>query len=202
MIEILALDVATTTGWARGPLCGQPAAGSVCFGAYDASDNAIFGNALRWLSELLAPEPRPDLVILEAMLPPEAMKGHTSRAVRDRLAGLHGVLRAAAYLRGIYRIEAASVAAVRHHFIGEPTLKRDAAKRATILKCRKLGWACANDNEGDAIALWSFACGQLDPETALRVSPLFNRKLRGSADDALDDPAGARRGPRNPLPRM
>ena len=82
--DILALDIATRCGWARGPVRGTPMSGSISFAHTPASsDNAIFANALTWLSTLLEPKPRPDLIVIEALLPPAAMKGHTSRAVRD-----------------------------------------------------------------------------------------------------------------------
>ena len=54
-------------------------------------------------------------------------------------------------------------------------MRRQEAKRATVERCRKLGWQCDDDNQGDALALWSFACAQIDPTQALMVSPLFNR---------------------------
>src|SRR5262245_24963892 len=129
MTNILALDLATTCGWARGKIDGVPAAGSVRFGKANASDNAVFGNALTWISNALYPSPRPDIVIIEAMLPPEAKLGHTTRETRDRLAGLHGIARGVAYLREIPDIREASVGDVRAHFIGTRTLKSFAAKR-------------------------------------------------------------------------
>src|SRR5262249_28295699 len=155
---------------------------SVCFAkSADSSDNAIFANALAWFSTLLEPQPRPTMLMIEAMLPPEAMKGATSRMARDRLAGLHGIARAVAHLRGVYDIATVSVGDVRGHFIGQRGLKREAAKGAVIERCRALGWIAADDEDADAadaLATWSFACGIVRPETALRVSPLFNPKLR------------------------
>lgn len=178
-IDILALDIATTCGFARGRVGEVPTSGSISFTKRaGSSDNAVFANALAWLSDLLEPQPRPDMLVVEALLPPTAMKGHTSRAVRDRLAGLHGIVRAVAHLRGIYRITEAKVSDVRGHFINDRACKRIAAKRETIEKCRALGWPCDNDNAADALATWSYACGLIDPQTALQVSPLFNRQLR------------------------
>jgi hypothetical protein len=183
MTEILALDIATTTGWARGRVHGgAPMAGSVCFAkSANSSDNAIFGNALAWFSGFLEPQPRPDFLIIEAMLPPDAMKGSTNRATRDRLAGLHGIFRAVAHLRGIYDISVVSVGDVRGHFIGDRGAKRHIAKCETIERCRRLGWLAEDEHAADALATWSFACGLIAPETALRVSPLFNRKLMVTA---------------------
>src|SRR5262245_14637547 len=173
--DILSLDIATTTGWARGRVGTAPTFGSINFATRDASDNAIFAAALRWLSGFLDEKALPDLIMIEQMLPPSAMRGRTARAVRDRLAGLEGVLRAVAFCRGCYRIETARVTAVRAHFIGEGMLKRNAAKTEVMRACHRLGWNVANDNEGDACALWHFACSRFDPKVALQASPLFHR---------------------------
>lgn len=179
MTQILAIDVATRCGWARGDVHGQPIAGSIRFGGLHASANAVFGNALKWISQLLEPQPRPDIVILESMLSPDAKVGATSSAVRDRLAGLHGVIRGVAFLRGIPEIAEASVGDVRAHFIGTRGMKSAPAKRETILRCRLLNWNAVDDNAADALALWSYATSLIDPKLALRVVPMFNRRLAG-----------------------
>lgn len=178
MTLILAIDLATRCGFARGCVGELPIAGSVRFGKHNSRDSAIFADALRWISQELEPQPRPDIVIIEAMLPPDAMRGATSRAVRDRLAGLHGIVKGVAHLRGIGEIAEATVGNIRGHFIGDRSLKRDKAKRAVIERCRALGWECSGPDAGDALALWSYACALIDPTWAVQVSPLFNRKLR------------------------
>jgi hypothetical protein len=174
---ILGLDVATRCGWARGRLGETPIAGSVRFGSSSTNENVIFAAALDWASSFLQPQPRPDVVMIEAMLPPDAMRGATSKAVRDRLAGLHGVIRAVASLRGVGKIETCSVGDVRSHFIGHRGAKRDVAKRETMRRCAKLGWDTKDDNAADACAVWSYACALIDPALALRLTPLFNRAI-------------------------
>jgi hypothetical protein len=183
--DILALDIATTTGWARGAVGSPPRdAGSIMFGRPGASNNAVFGHALTWIADYLEPagiasgRPRPTMLVLEAMLPPGAKAGATNRDTRDRLAGLHGIMRAVAHLRGIYEINEVSVGDVRAHFIGDRTLKRDRAKREVLLRCHQLGWPAEDDNAGDALALWSFACSLIDPQLAVRPVPMLNPKLR------------------------
>jgi hypothetical protein len=180
--DILALDIATITGFARGRIGETPIAGSVSFskpGATSNTDNMVFGNALRWLSDLLRAEPRPDVVIMEALLPPGAMLNHTTRAVRDRLAGLHGVMRGVAHLRGIPQIAEASVGDVRAHFIFHRNAKRETAKRETMRQCEMMGWKAENDNEADALALWSYAASLIDPMQAMKVVPMVMRKRAG-----------------------
>jgi crossover junction endodeoxyribonuclease RuvC len=178
---ILALDIATVCGFARGRVGEAPVGGSVRFGKPNASNNAVFGHALSWIAKELEPQPRPTILIIESMLSPEARIGHTSADVRDRLAGLHGIVRAVAHLRGIYDISEAGVGQVRAHFIGHSNLKRPEAKRQVILRCAQLGWQASDDNAGDALALWSYAVGVIDPQWALQLSPLFNRKLRAAS---------------------
>jgi crossover junction endodeoxyribonuclease RuvC len=178
MSDILALDIATTTGWARGRIDETPTAGSMSFGRPGATNNQIFGNALKWISQLLEPHPRPDIVIVEAMLPMNAMTGETNRATRDRLGGLHGVIRGVAHLRSIGEIAQASVGDVRQHFLGTRTLRSSQAKIQTVEQCVRLGWVASDDNAADALALWSYARSMIDPKYALVVSPMFNKQLR------------------------
>lgn len=172
MKDILALDIATTCGHARGRVREAPVCGTVNFaGPHGASENAVFGNCLLWLSALLQPEPRPDIIVLEQMLPPEAMRGETNRATRDRLAGLHGIIRSVAYCRGIYDIRTVSVLAVRKHFCGSTR----AGKDGVLERCRSLGWTVADHNAADAAAVFHYSCSLIDPTLSLQVSPLFQR---------------------------
>ena len=174
---ILALDVATRTGWCLGRPGDAPTCGSIRFGQFYSESHEVFGAALKWFSEFLRESPvRPDTLIVEAMLPPTAMKNHTSRAVRDRLGGLHGVLLGVAQLRGIGEIASASVGDVRAHFIGDRNCKREQAKREVMLQCEAQGWLVQDNNAADACALWSYACALVDPKLALRVVPLFHRR--------------------------
>jgi hypothetical protein len=180
MTDILALDLATVTGWARGVVGGRPTAGSIRFGTRSSGDGEVFGHAIGWASKLLEPRPRPDILVLEAMLPPGAKVGQTNSSTRDRLAGLHAIVRGIAHIRGGGEIEIAcySVGDIRHHFIGQRGLRREQAKREIMLRCEMLGWSCSDNNAGDALAAWSFACSIIDPTQALKVSPLFNKQLR------------------------
>lgn len=177
MTDVLAVDLATNTGWCRGHVGAVPVFGSLRFGKHNSRDCAIFADALSWFSLLLQPEPRPDLVILETLLPPSAWKGESQATTFSRLAGLQSIMLGVAHLRGIPEISTASVPDVRAHFIGERGLKRKPAKEAVMQRCRRLGWEVKNDNEGDAVALWSYSCALIDPRLAMNVVPLFNRRL-------------------------
>jgi hypothetical protein len=170
--HILALDLATTTGFCIGAPGEMPRCGSVRFGNSETSADAVFAHGLKWFSEFLRPEPRPSSIILEAMLPLTAMKGETSTATRDRLAGLHGVVRAVAHLRGIYEISEVGVLVVRKHFCGS----RGCGKHAVYEKCRALHYPVHDLDAADACATWHFACSLIKPEIALEVSPLFGKR--------------------------
>jgi hypothetical protein len=179
MTDVLALDVATTLGWCRGIVGAQPTAGSVCFGRREMREREVYGNALIWFSDFLRPEPRPDLVILESMLAIGAMDGQSQRATWLRLAGLRTLAIGVAHARNIPEIAEASVQDIRGHFIGERNMRRREAKSTVMERCKRLGWEVRNDNEGDAAALWSYACSLIDPRLAMNVVPLFNRRLSG-----------------------
>jgi hypothetical protein len=116
----------------------------------------------------------PTLLVIEALLP-AAARVKTNKATRDRLAGLRAIALAVAHCRGVHRIVEAEVADVRAHFIGARILRRATAKIEVMRTCRRLGWDVEDDNAGDACAVWSFGCGLVDPRSALRVSPLFQR---------------------------
>ena len=77
-----------------------------------------------------------------------------------------------AHCRGVHDISEVSVLVVRKHFCGAT----NAGKEGVWRMCRTLGWPVTDLNASDACAIWSFACGLVHPQTALRVSPLFMRE--------------------------
>jgi hypothetical protein len=179
MTDIIALDLATVSGYARGRVGTAPSCGSIRFGkSSGGTNNAIFAAAHDWLTEYLNAPPIADVLIMEALLPPDAMRNHTSRQVRDRLAGLHGMARGIGHKAGIREISDVSVGAIRGHFIGDRGLYRDAAKRAVMAKCQQLGWPVTDHNAADAAACWSYAAAIIDPKHAIEVSPLFRRRAK------------------------
>lgn len=174
--EIFALDLATVTGYARGIPGEVPACGSIRFGARGASHNAILAECFDWLVDQTR-ERRPDILVVEDLLPFGAARGRTNKKTGDLLGGLHGVVRLVAFKRSIFNFHAVSASDVRGHFINGRTYKRADAKRYVLAQCRKLGWPAQDDNAADACALWSYECACIDPTTALQVSPLFNKAI-------------------------
>ena len=170
---MLALDLASVSGWACGEPGSTPAHGSIRFASKGASHEAIFAKAAQWFQGLLLAH-TPTTVVWEAPIPTSFNRGRTTSDVTTVLYGLPAVIGAVAYLKGIYDIRKAETRDVRHHFIGcNP--KRAKAKPMVMRQCRAMGWEVADDNEGDALALWSFMCSLIEPKLALTPTALFGR---------------------------
>lgn len=174
MTDVLALDIASVTGFARGPVGREgPRCGSIRFGKPGASQLAICGHALEWAIDTLKP-PLPDVVAIEDLLPPHVTRGK-SNVDHDLLAQLHGVILGVCFARGIYKVHKHAVMTVRRHFIDLSACAKGQGKRMVQDKCKQLGWLADGDDAADAAAVWSYACSLIDPEQAIRISPLFNR---------------------------
>lgn len=172
---VLGLDVATVTGFAHGRVSANcPIWGCVRLGSANTPQPDVFAKAMTWANEFIVAL-KPDILMIEALLPPDAMKDKTSRATRDRLCGLNAIMTACARANGVGEIASAQVNDIRAHFIYNRTLQRKFAKMEVKRKCLELGWNVSNDNEADAAACWSYACSMIDPKLALRGSPLFGR---------------------------
>jgi len=179
MTDILALDLASRCGWARGRVgCEAPHCGSVQFGKPGASQLAICGRALEWAIAVIKPPELPDVIAIEALLPPQVMRGKTN-VDHDLLAHIHGVIMGVAFMRGVYKVHKYPVASIRAHFIDLSACARGEQKLMVQRKCKSLGWLeAADDDAADACALWSYQCGLIDPAHSIRISPLF-QKVRG-----------------------
>ncbi|MGY8665700.1 hypothetical protein Q3C01_25530 [Bradyrhizobium sp. UFLA05-109] len=176
--RILALDLAARTGWALGyPNDEAPRSGSFRLAREGASMGALFSACRQLLDDLLNIEPDIKLIVFEAPMTPQQMAGRTTADIMRRLSGLCAVVEELACTRGGYDVREARVSDVRSHFIGSNRHKRDQAKALTISACHRLGWAPADDNAADALALWHFQASILDPKLALQASPLFRRRI-------------------------
>lgn len=174
---VVALDLATTTGFARGYVGGTPEHGSVRFAKPGASDKAVFHACLRWAYNFLKTPPRADRLVIEALLPPTILKGGTNAGTLYRLAGLHAIVLAVAFEHGIHQVEIPSVGDIRAHFIGTRKCRRKQAKAEVTRKCLQLGWNPTDNNAADACAIWHWQCSRIDPRLAIQVSPLFSRSI-------------------------
>jgi Holliday junction resolvasome RuvABC endonuclease subunit len=173
MTTILALDIATSTGFARGPVgASTPQCGSVRFGKPGASQLAICGRALEWAIDTFTP-PLPDIVAIEDLLPPQVTRGK-SNTDHDLLAMLHGVIMSVCFARGVYKVHKYPVMTIRRHFIDLSTCARGESKMMVQRKCKSLGWLeAADDDAADACAVWDYQCALIDPLVSIKRQPLF-----------------------------
>ena len=173
-MKLLALDLASRTGWAFGPIeRDQPFFGSQKFSSgRDGARGEVFANALRWMLQVCK-ESIPDAVVCEAPLH-HALRRGNSREGNDEIAfGLAAVVEAAARVRGVRIMKPAPTIAVRRYFI-DANLPREEAKRVTMRRCRTLGIDVSDDNQADAVALWFYQSGLLRADLALRTTPLWS----------------------------
>ena len=172
MKTILALDLASQTGWAIGKPGDTPTHGTIRFASPGASHEAIFCKAMDWMMGMTRGI---DLVVWEAPMPTSFNRGRTSADATTILYGLPAVIGAIAYKHGIYDIRKAGARDVRRHFLGcNP--QRKTAKTMVKSQCRKMGWHVSDDNEADALALWSYMCSLIEPALAMRPTSLFGTR--------------------------
>ncbi|MES2695095.1 MAG: hypothetical protein V4773_16600 [Verrucomicrobiota bacterium] len=172
---ILALDLATSTGWAYGsPGTKHLEFGSLRFGKPGADRAGKYRTFRTWLSMHLSTHPA-ELVVFESAASATAMSGRTTMDIIKWLVGMCEHLEEFCYER--VELREGKTSDVRNYFIGNNP-KREIAKAKTIEKCRSFGWNVANDDEADACALWCYQVGQLRPDLAASMTPLFYGKRR------------------------
>jgi hypothetical protein len=164
-LDILALDLAKRTGWARGRLDSEaPTFGSISFGKDGASNYARFAHALRWAVDIFKNDP-PDVLVIEAPISVQAFSMQQGAKI---LFGLPAVITGVAYECGVFTIHEYDVRDIRGMFTGHRSLKTDIAKAATVRRCKQLGWNVEDHNAADACALWMYQCARVHPGPTLR----------------------------------
>lgn len=170
--RILALDLASTTGWATWCPGSAPRAGS--FRLPKTENVGEFVAAFEhWWKDVIVFE-RPDFVLFEAPF----IAGKTSQAVARKLLGLSGFLE---YLCFVERIPCnqCRINDWRLHFTGKGSGKRDELKRLTMQACADRGLKPENQDEADAYGLLDYAAHILRLEPDWSPGPLF-REDRGA----------------------
>lgn len=152
---ILALDIASTTGWAEGLPGERPISGSVRLAPPGSPHAAVFGAMLAFVGARLSAF-RYRLVVFEAPLDPRWKGAMTNTNTARLLLGLPAVFEAVAYQTGHYSISEATSGDVRKHMLGCRPKAAD-AKPLVIAKARQMGFDPKDDNEADALLLWHFA---------------------------------------------
>ncbi|GGC90599.1 hypothetical protein [Chelatococcus reniformis] len=185
---VLALDLATASGWAIGPVGSRPRCGSLPLGERGAPRRERAAELTKWLAAMLKLE-APRLIVIEQPLQPAVLvKIGGSLDTALLLYGLAVVAESVAHLRGVRDVRMADVQDVRQHFTGHRTFKatvhpltgkkitaRANGKSAVINMCRMRGWDVADDDQADAMATWSYGCALIDRRAAAAATPLFAR---------------------------
>lgn len=158
-MKILALDLATVTGWAVGvasaapsPTALEAAAGTVTpvtsgfisFREHSGEPGYLYRALEDWLHAMIDGH-SPDIVVFEA---PLARNAHTARL----LFGMAAIAEMVAAQRGIECAEV-HVSAIKKHATGHGM----ADKKMMIAAALQRGWKPREDNEADALWLWDYA---------------------------------------------
>jgi len=172
--RVLALDLATTCGWAFGAPGSIPQCGHIRFAKPGASRALIYRNFRDWLEDRWNQrDHQPDLVVYESPMQAMLMYGRTNIDTLKLLGGLAEHLEE--WTLDKVELHEASVSAVRVHFLGRNYTSK-VAKQMTYERCHALGWEVENLDQADAAALWSYQTAWLNPRLAHLSTPLFQKK--------------------------
>lgn len=164
-INILALDIATCTGFAYGsPRHGERAtSGSIRF-----QRTHTMARFEMWLDRLMENEGITH-VVFERPMDPRRMPRVTNFDTTRRLIGMCGCAEARAGVNGAECSEV-DVGKVRYALLARrPQKGKGKTMVADLVKV--LGYRPKDDNESDALAIWLYACGVFAPG-AIRSTPL------------------------------
>lgn len=168
-MEILALDVATKYGWAFGQAKPgiQPLSGSGRFKKPEASEWSAYAEAIRWTHNFLKLS-KPREVVIESPVAVTSLMGKTNVSTTRMLFGLTAAIAGVCHCNGIYGIQTIAAPTVRKAFLGHGGIKSHEAKAKTYDRCVELGWISGDDkpdfDRADALALWAYRCGVVNPE--------------------------------------
>lgn len=178
MKALLALDLATRTGWALLRSDGRVESGSVSFALKgDEGQGRRYVRCRAWLVEMKAAHPGLGEIVYETVM------GHGAHNV---IAGhVYGGLLATVQSFGEHHqipYRGFGVSTIKKRFAGHG----NATKGDMIAQCRALGFSPVDDNEADAIALLHVALDKCPILTPCGASP---KKRRPKAQP--ETPAGA-----------
>ena len=157
--NILALDVAKTTGFCHGVAGGPIYFGSNTAAPAGAGHGEIQRKFWRWLNDLIITV-NPTIIAVEDTLDPRWVSKTTNPKTFKLLIALAESVSAIASGRGVYNVQYIEASKIRKHFIGKNP-KRDEGKRLTMRQCRLLGHNVMTDDQADAIALHDYMTAML-----------------------------------------
>lgn len=171
---ILALDLATVTGFALGNVSGIKVQGSRPF-PRTGEDIGTFASSFRhWLIGGIRRH-KPTLVVYEQPMLPTKTQLVTLR----KLYGMAFLAELICRDEGV-EVREAHRQQILTHFLGRGSVprKREERQAAIHRQCLIRGWKPVDDNHADALALLDFAVAIMHPDSAMRAAPL----LRGLTD--------------------
>lgn len=177
---LLALDVATVTGFAWGPVDGTPKADCIRFGGKDPLDDDVWVAGMKWLHNFLKVV-QPDVVALEAPIMSSAPAGGSNPHTQLRLTGLQAVLRTVVAVNLPRPAKLVHVQSARKFFIGHGNLRGQEAKSRVKRRCIDIGWITEEDatyDKCDALCVWAKAAGDLSPTFAANFTPLMTARQK------------------------
>lgn len=145
--NVLALDLASTTGWCMGPLGARPRHGAISLRGLEHVHRQA---ALRdWIEDQEKVAGRFTAIVVEA-----AIIGAFSSQEAERLTvALHGMVELWAYDAEIpFMAVAASTA--RKAILGKGSFPKGEVKGEVVRWCRGAGFTPKTDDDADAILLW------------------------------------------------
>lgn len=152
MTSVLSIDFSKSTGVAFGRRGEVPLLTTEKFGQWDkATIDEISRGVLQWIPGALALY-KPDLVVIEAALPPS--KGRGMNDARIALGG-DFLIKGQCSLAGVRCFEIHNKT-WKAFILGNGNLPSADAKRRSMLIAAEFGLTPRNDNESDAFCIWLY----------------------------------------------
>lgn len=187
---VLALDLASTSGWAYGPVRSKPMSGVIPLGDKGATHGERGAKLLRWLNDFLKLNAVRLAVIEKPLAPQVLVKIGATDSTVELLYGLPFVAKTVLSMRGVWEVKYVHVQDVRAHFTGQRTFaesfdpirkrkvsSRENGKAAVKNICAMRGWPVQSDDEADAIATWSYGTEMLSPGASMKCLQIFGRRI-------------------------
>ena len=159
-MKILALDLATHTGWACGDADGEPRFGVKVIGKPGEEIGKFASLFDEWFFHFVAEE-EPRMIVFESPI----LAAKTTPATARKLMGLAFLTELVAYRWGIECREV-HLQQVKKFMTGNGR----ADKAAMIAAARGHGWLVNDDNAADALGVWALAVHTLQPGCAGRFA--------------------------------
>lgn len=175
-MRILALDIATTTGWARWDSgLNRPHAGE--FKLKSSDEAKRFAEFSTWLRAKMVADGIDHLAI---EMPVPQRSGLTNLSTLQTLHGLRGIAMAIAGAVNIPVLEV-NTQEWRQHFVGQRTapksvpVKQRSAwwKRQCLDRCEQMGWPVKGHNAADAMGVLDYVRAKMDRAYGATSGDLF-----------------------------